>query len=368
MSTIIIDNEGDLLVEVVEWDHEQEWPDRKPIIRKTQHFWVWRQVLKDSSRVFKNMLGGEFRERHQDSIKLQDWTISCIKIWLQALHNVRQDYDVPIEATWHLAKMGEYYGFDILKLKDWFADWYQRQPVDRWYINRESDDVPNPRWLLYPCWIFDHYKGFMKATEFCTYHYCGHITEHNPTRFRDLHLPQRIIQQLNAAKGRLRTVLHKDLYGPNDRLLRATCTCKAESLWGYEKALTDCKAWPLERLVQVTSMAVILERLTRFKYALPSTACSDCRQNYHSVVKGAISHTSGYFDGLCLDCMDSSKTDDEDADYWSHGELKQSDFVYGCRAGRHGQPTWYYSYMGQKQSKDRMNRSVRMSRYDGDLE
>ena len=80
MSAIIVAEQGELLVEVDEWDHEQEWPEGRPIIRRTQHFRVSRQTLKDSSRVFKNMLGGEFKESHHDSIKLQDWTVSYMKI------------------------------------------------------------------------------------------------------------------------------------------------------------------------------------------------------------------------------------------------------------------------------------------------
>ncbi|KAL9035904.1 MAG: hypothetical protein Q9180_004601 [Flavoplaca navasiana] len=373
MSTIIIDQKGDLLLEIIEWDHKQKWSDEKPIVQAAQTFRVSRQVLKDSSRVFTNMLAGEFKEVHQTRIKIQDWTIAYMKIWLQTLHNVQQDYNVPIEALWHLAKMADFYVFDFLKLKDWFAAWYQRQPIDTWYKQYHTAELPNPRWLLYPCWAFDHPQGFMKATSFCAYAYSHHVSEVNPTKFHDLHLPARVIQQLNAAKGRLRTVLHRNLYGPNDRLLKATCTCKEKTLWGYEKALTNCGAWPLERVAQSDSMREILSCLDGFSYELPPDACAGCTAlDYEQVVEGAGTKVTSYFGGLCLDCMDRSMSNDEDADYWQHSYLKEYQYVTGCRVGKHIQSSWYFSYMGRQQRKDKiyreLHRAQRMSRFDSDTE
>lgn len=171
MSTITIAEQGDLLVEVIEWDRKQEWEDENtPLILGKQSFLVSRQVLKDSSRVFTNMLAGEFKEANQKSIKLENWTVPYMKIWLQAIHGVKIDYSVPIQALWHLAKIADFYVFDFLKLKDWFAVWYRRQPIDTWYKQFASPTLPNPRWLLYPCWAFDHPSGFMRATSFAPMH------------------------------------------------------------------------------------------------------------------------------------------------------------------------------------------------------
>ncbi|KAL8912489.1 MAG: hypothetical protein Q9171_002502 [Xanthocarpia ochracea] len=315
------------------------------------------------------MLGGEWREANQSTVTVKDITIPAIEIWFQVLHEVNPNYNVPIPAIWHLANIGGQFRFDILKLKYWFAEWYERQPVDLWYANYKGSQLPDPRCLLYPCWVFDHYKGFMKITSFCAYRYTGHIMEINPSRHHDLHLPARVIQQLNAAKGRLRTVLHRDLYEPNDQLLRADCICKAETLWGYEKALTLCGAWPLERVAQHTAMYQILELLRTFSYTPPSEACSSCRQNYKSIVEGAESRSRCYFDGLCLDCMGGSKesTAREDSDYWNHNDPKENDKISGCRE-EHTQPTWYFSYMGRRQRKDTLYRSKTMERYEGDSE
>lgn len=200
MSAIIIDPDGDLMIEVTEYDYKILWPRHQPVTLATQGFWVSRKTLTDSSDIFKSMLGGEWKEANQSTVKLLDWTISCVKIWFQVLHGLSPDYNVPIQAIWHLVRFADVYRLDILKLKDWFATWYERQPIDAWYrqyrqYRSESDKQPTPKWLLYPCFTFDHYNGFMRATKFCAYHYTHHIGEHNPTRFKNLYLPPRVIRK-----------------------------------------------------------------------------------------------------------------------------------------------------------------------------
>ncbi len=112
----------------------------------------------------------------------------------------------------------------------------------------------------------------------------------------------------------------------------------------------------------------ILSRLSRFTYQLPASACSSCRLDYERIVQDGKVKTEKYFEGLCLDCMDASKADDEDRDYWSHGTPKEHEFVYGCRAKRHSQPTWYFSYMGRKHRRDKLYRGEKMARYGSDSE
>ena len=200
MSPTAIAEDGDFLLEIIEWDHDEPWIDKEPVIRGTEIFKVSRNILMASSQVFTSMLGGGWKEAHRSTVTLKDWSILYMKIWLQVLHDVNPTLDVPIEAMWHLAKIADCYRFDVLKLKDWFASWYEKQPVTDWYAHyrdddqHRDDDLPNPKWLLYPCYTFDHYKGFMEATEFCAYRYTHHIGEVNPTRFCDLHLPSRVIR------------------------------------------------------------------------------------------------------------------------------------------------------------------------------
>lgn len=116
-------------------------------------------------------------------------------------------------------------------------------------------------------------------------------------------------------------------------------------------------------------MYEIIDRLRSFSYQPKSTGCHSCQQNYELIVSQAVSWINRYFDGLCLDCMDKSfsLTGDEDSDYWSHANLKESDSVTGCRAGRHGQPTYWFSYMGQR-ARDGLYRSKAAKRYEGGSE
>lgn len=137
---------------------------------------------------------------------------------------------------------------------------------------------------------------------------------------------------------------------------------------GIRESIDRLRSLALERVAQELSMFGILGRLSKFSYKLPSSACSDCRLDYEKTVEVGKVKTENYFEGLCLDCMDDSKADDEDGDYWSHGKPKEHEFVRGCRAGTHTQPSWYFSYMGRKQRRDKLHRAQKMARYESDSE
>lgn len=55
------------------------------------------------------------------------------------------------------------------------------------------------------------------------------------------------------------------------------------------------------------------------------------------------------FAGLCLDCLTRTKFGSEDADYWNH--CLDFEFDHGCRV-RHGEPTWYFSYLGRPENME----------------
>lgn len=142
-----------------------------------------------------------------------------------------------------------------------------------------------------------------------------------------------VAEQLNAAKGRLRSILHYDLFKPNDQLLRARCPCRGKTLYNYEKTLYDIKVWPLERQFQRADMDTLLERMVDFSYEPHKSACGPCRtcykhrQGYGAMVEAARTHTEGYFDGLCLDCAERTKsvTRDEHMDYWYRDSMNEDD-------------------------------------------
>ena len=98
----------------------------------------------------------------------------------------------------------------------------------------------------------------------------------------------------------------------------------------------------------------ILEQLNGFRYKPAESACSTfCQRDYEGEVGKAISYVRGYFDGLCLDCMDktNAKTADFDSDYWHHNDLKEDEWHEGCRE-KHGEPTWYFSFMGRREDRE----------------
>ena len=101
-------------------------------------------------------------------------------------------------------------------------------------------------------------------------------------------------------------------------------------------------------------MNEILDRLGKFNFEAKASACGTCRHNYKSNVEHIQQYVSVYFDGLCLDCLDRSKPKlgDPDMDYWRHNRLKEDEVVRGCRF-RHKQPTWYFSFNGRKEDRDR---------------
>ncbi|KAL8774465.1 MAG: hypothetical protein Q9209_000838 [Squamulea sp. 1 TL-2023] len=376
MATIVIAKDGDLTIQVVEFDDKIRDEDDKPVVSKTQDFLVSREILATNSSHFAILLRTNiFSEARKDRITLQDDSIKSMQIWFETFHAITPTHAVGIEEMWHLSAAGNKYRLDMTRLEAWFTSWYRLQPVDEWYKAHQQGltvvkKVPEPRSLMYPCWIFNHHLGFKRITEYAAYNYTGHIVEVNPTEHKNLHLPPRVIQQLNHAKGRLRTIIHRELYKPIDRLLEAKCSCKEHTLFNYEKALTIAEVWPLEKNAQHTSMHDLMDRLDDFHFKVKPGACYSCRNDYEELVEEARDLTLAYFDGLCLDCIDESKAKDGDAEYWRHSKYRrprETDMI-SCNKGKHTQSCWYYSYIGRKERKDPHQWSRYLPRFDGDSE
>ena len=123
------------------------------------------------------------------------------------------------------------------------------------------------------------------------------------------------------------------------------------------------KVWPLEQTAQKTSISGILSRLESFSYEASSEACGVCRFNYNGHVAESRAKVESYFDGLCLDCMDRSqpKSGNIDMDYWRHDRLSESEYIAGFRI-KHKQPTWYFSFMGRQEERERIRRYRRKLR------
>ena len=111
-------------------------------------------------------------------------------------------------------------------------------------------------------------------------------------------------EQLNAAKGRLKTILHRGLYAPIDGLLKhARCRDKANVLYAYEQSLSNSGAWPLETGFLNNSVDRMLKMLDGFRGTkpLPQTCGARyCSFGFEQVVGKAREECRRYFDGLCL--------------------------------------------------------------------
>lgn len=110
---------------------------------------------------------------------------------------------------------------------------------------------------------------------------------------------------MNAARGRLKSILHRQLYECVDILLEnATCKLRKDVLWGYFTALNKTKSWPLERYAKRYSIHELLGNLEEFEYAdpHPHRTCADlsCGRDFTMVVDRAMDITGSHFDGLCL--------------------------------------------------------------------
>ncbi|MCJ1351124.1 MAG: hypothetical protein MMC33_001106 [Icmadophila ericetorum] len=159
---------------------------------------------------------------------------------------------------------------------------------------------------------------------------------------------------MNAAKGRIRRILFDRLYDIADVFLDAYCDCSNKIFKSYHKALKVTGVYHLEKFGQRYTMAQSFEKLEDIQRKPHETSCSTCKRHLAESVGRCRLYARDYFDGLCLDCMDRSDplTGDSDKDYWQHNDLKEGDWIERCRI-HHKQPTWYYSFMGRDETRNK---------------
>lgn len=187
---VIITKLSDLTIRVKEpKDDSTSDANQKP----DAEFQVCKEVLIKSSPVFKSMLSSHFAEATQNTVTLEGDPATrptSMGILFRLLHGTVTDdtYAVPLGEVWNLVAACDKWDLEINNLEDWFAKWYGMQDVKKL----------KPRELLYPCWRLDHAKGFATATRSLAYSNIGHITESNPTKHYQLHLPSRVIRKLTC--------------------------------------------------------------------------------------------------------------------------------------------------------------------------
>jgi hypothetical protein len=318
------------------------------------------------------------------------------KLLLCIIHDCSDgsDLEVGTLVMWNLIDLAVKYGLNLSrdKPKAWFVLWYTQHK--RFITTRQC------RELMYLALRFNHAEAFARVTKQLAYNVPGHIEELMPEGFevtkREHRLPTShmigmsyytatfsaitdlSIGALNGVRSSLRNKLHANLYEPINRLLTAArCKSKKDNLWAYESALHKSGVWPLESEAKDKSINELLRLLyDDFKYEdphpkAPDGRCTDrhdCGHDFEHVVNSAINKARDQFNGLCLgisslslsmfarslanpyksDCMRASSIEAEDEDYWRHAETGYYRSRGICRVS-HGQPTWYFSFMGRKE-------------------
>jgi hypothetical protein len=261
------------------------------------------------------------------------------------------------------------------KLKDWFFEWYA--------INMEGIDldISSARGLAFPCQLFHHVAAYARVTKWLAYNHVGAVKDIPPRGFKrqpGVHLQigdfvgmstpiahiaavtNNQTGPVNHARGGLKTTLHKSLYKKCGHLLRNgtdDCNCWDATVGQYFFALTKIDVFPVDDVSGYSSIAQITKRLGKFKYDyMPE--CRRCRgMDWETVVLKAKANTEGYFDGLCLDCMDRSRTPSKftDSEYWDENKCVGRKFDTKCSIN-HNQPSWYVSWQGRADVREKIMR------------
>jgi len=204
VEVIVIDPIGDLILRMytttkVEGEYFNSAKNCQPTEGKIlKEMKVSRKVMIDNSTFFKSMLTKNWSEKAQEVVDIEISETSDVhsaELWFRVFHgnDLPSDlYKLPIKVVWEVI---QYAGFlqgasstqaDLTKLRTWFAGLLELKDINK-LSHKEL------RMLLYPCYVFDHAKGFAKMTKRLAYEVSDHITEENPTGHRRLHVDGNVI-------------------------------------------------------------------------------------------------------------------------------------------------------------------------------
>ena len=170
-------------------------------------------------------------------------------------------------------------------------------------------------------------------------------------------------EQLNGARGRVRTLLEKAIYAPiaelMDRRTGPGSKCRYRITFEYLQELRRLELFPsLELMATRTPLEDIFNKLEEFRYR-PNTHSKDdlcggciwCVQNYGRKMQDAVAKYLQYFDGLCLGCIAKPKKYENPRDseeYERNNTIRAWDM--DCRVC-HGEPTRYFSYHAREEKR-----------------
>jgi len=110
-----------------------------------------------------------------------------------------------LETFWHCAVVCDEWNMNAkdARVKAHFDSWFQTR-----IKNRSPESVKSERALarslLWPTWYFENSKGFQWATKFLIYNDIGHVEPYNPTKYREIIMPKRVVREYLHEPSRLR--------------------------------------------------------------------------------------------------------------------------------------------------------------------
>jgi hypothetical protein len=134
---------------------------------------------------------------------------------------------------------------------------------------------------------------------------------------------------------------------PIGLIRKQTWACKKDTQDLFMEGLETLGFWEAwEFSKKPTKEILIMPDFIGFVVNIPFRACISCHRNANaSSIRNVRLKIMNDFHGLCLDCMQQTKTDSVHEDYWKRDMMQQWD--KGCRI-KHGEPTWNFSFMGSK--------------------
>ncbi|THV51991.1 hypothetical protein BGAL_0092g00040 [Botrytis galanthina] len=362
---LVIDPEGDLTIRLVEKHCSYTIRGkRSTTITVLATYLVSRKVLSTSSDEYEASIRRDSRGSFESVLEVQDGSVRSLELWFRILHGATSEeiehlQDLAIVDIWEALHVCQCRDLDINELKPWFNEWMKKKDFKQLTEN-EMDE------LMTPCYMLDHARAFAWITKKKVYDSENHIHESNPSRHSYLHLPHNVIGAMNAARGSLRGELIRGLFDPLEEFTKCECACSARSLMSYVTAITKTGIWPLQACWKKSVQDILNSPgLKKFSPKVPKGSCRKCITLLQTKSAQKIATKVQFaFHGLCLDCMDASKVttrtngnprranEDEDGAgmstsdqaYWEHDRM--GEWSLDCRIS-HGQPTWYFSFMGR---------------------
>ncbi|KAH9216442.1 hypothetical protein DL95DRAFT_445422 [Leptodontidium sp. 2 PMI_412] len=230
-----IDPKGDLTIKVIEYDVTTRDSNGRHPVLKTASFKVPRKTVIDNnkSQPLKAMLGGEFLEGHRKIATLDEHTIVGVDVWLRCFHAAFDDacYSMSIKEVWYALAFANQYLIDPSQLEGWLDTYWSS-------VDRKKLKLQDMRQYLYPAYAFNSAEAFAYLTKSLTCKGADHVTEINPTGYRNLHLDGNVIGSINGARGPLRSKLIRGFFDPVNAFLKSKCDCKEKAFFAYNMGIS----------------------------------------------------------------------------------------------------------------------------------